>query len=748
MKISPPGPKKLLHYALRAVFALLSALFLLTAGLLIFTDPPDPANYPVSPHLYSSEGSLIHARLSQNEEWLIPAPLSEMGPWLPLAAVAAEDQRFYSHPGADPLAALRALWQNATSLRRVSGASTITMQLARMLRPRPRTLWGKYREAVDALSLEARHSKREILEMYLNLAPFGGNIRGAGAASRVWFGKHPRDLSLGESALLTALLRSPSLSRPDRHPERARARRDFLLRALAERGAAGRDEAARAALEPVPARRRALPREAPHLASLAFSGLEAGHWTLLGEGAGGLRAALRARLQAELEAQLRKALGPFPREVTAAGIVVENATGRVLAYSGGARPDGTHPYVDCAGAARSPGSAAKPFVYLAAFSESLITPASMLADAPDGLGGLAPRNFTETFQGPVGAGGALAASLNVPAVRVYRLLGERAAKERLAACGIRTDASRRYGDSLVLGGFEVSLRDLARAYAALARGGRPLELRLAEGGAAAPGAGAPDPAAFLTTESLTDDQRLPAALRGENRPFKTGTSPGHRDAWIVMYSPKYTTALWMGDPTGRGHAGLSGLSALGGAAVGVTRALGDKEAFPRPEKGLRRALVCPLSGEPAGPNCPDAVYSWALARGFRTRPCQLHARRRGRPAERWPSELRSLMEKPGEGASYPARRPELTSPLPGGVFVRSPGSTHVPLRAEGARAPVYWYVDGKFFQREDGSAPMLPLTPGEHEVGFIDADARTGGGRFAVRACGEAGKGAEKLEFR
>jgi membrane carboxypeptidase/penicillin-binding protein PbpC len=815
------------------------------------------------------DGRLLHVSLSEDGEWLVPETLAGAGKWLPLVAVSIEDRRFRSHPGVDPLAIARALAQNAAGLRTVSGASTVTQQLVRLAEPRPRNLLSKYLEFWKALKLERALSKDEILELYLNRAPFGGNLRGAGAAARAYFGKRPADLSLGEATLLVAILRGPSLYRPDRHPERARERRDFLLGLLLERGVISREEHSAARLERVPGARLPLPRENPLLAAwlLAPGGYDAEggdgavrpaagspfpapgsavpaagrpaggrRWRWGAPGFRGLAAALDSPLQLELESRLARALAPFPPEVTGAGAILDNASGEVLAYVGNARPGGPHGSVDCARARRSPGSALKPFLFLRAFAGGDLHPASLLADTPAGFAGLSPRNFDRGHRGPVTARRALADSLNVPAVRVLRRVGTAETLRTLTSLGFSIPARGDYGDSLILGGVEVTLMELLRAYGTLARGGRDLPYTLvparpagqgaagpgadgpassapwlahpapapsgaaragpspqgavaesrsqagrgpeapppppaapAEGGPAGAGAGDGDgdgrlfseAAAWLVNSSLVDDSRLPAGSRGLARPFKTGTSHGFRDAWLAMYSRSHTLVLWLGDPSGAGHEGLSGLAALGPAAADVFRALGEgrDSGYAAIPTGIARFMACPISGEPAGPDCPDAVPAYRLAAAARSRPCRLHFHRAGEILTAWPGDLRPFMNaglaagrpgsaRPAGGAPGEAAL-RVVSPIPGMTYVLSRQSRSVPLKAEGAVGRLFWFVDGVFLREEAGSTPFLDLSPGEHAVSAIDDANVAARSVFKVEAAElpVTGEGPEILRF-
>lgn len=412
-----------------AIWALAAAAVALLASWLMIP-APKVDDFAVSPTLLDRRGRMFHARLSADGEWLLPTPLSEMGPWLPKVAVAIEDKRFRTHPGVDFLALSRAAAQNLYNRRVISGASTITVQVVRLSAVKKRTMFNKYVEFIQALKLERRLRKEEILEIYLNRAPFGGNLRGAEAAARGYFDKSARDLSLGESALLVALLRGPSLYRPDRKPALARQRRDLLLDRLVDRGIISEAESSAAKAEPIVGRRgfsrQSMPRRAWHFAETALA--EAGETKAWRWGGAdrkyGLPTTLDLDLQDRLELRLSQGLSAFPRRVTGAGALMNNRDGAILAYVGNARwtdeTEGQN-WIDCARAPRSPGSALKPFIYLQAFADQGLTPASLLADTPLRMSGQAPRNFDEYYRGPVSAGTALADSLNVPAVRVLSL---------------------------------------------------------------------------------------------------------------------------------------------------------------------------------------------------------------------------------------------------------------------------------------------------------------------------------------
>ena len=481
MAQAPPQHSLFRRHFTRLIFRAAAIVFLCTLSgtVLLWLWVPDPLpqvlSWPVSPVLLDNKGNLIHARLSSTQEWCLPIPLSEMGEWLPKTLVAVEDKRFYSHNGVDFLALGRAVFQNLWSRRVVSGASTVSSQLVRLSIPRERTMSTKLLEFLGAMKLERGMSKDQILEYYLNRAPFGGPIRGVEAASRMYFGKRAKELSLGEAALLVGLLKGPTAYRPDRNPRAALARRQQIITKIAEQTGFPEDLKALALEEPLPEFRPGMPDTAWHFADLAFA-------TLPPQG-GVVRSTLDMRVQALLERVLEEQLRRAGHDVTAAGIVVDNRTPSIIAYVGNARfnPAARKQWVDCGVAPRSPGSTLKPFIYLGAMDAGHIVPASLLADTPLQLGGEAPRNFDRRYRGPVTAHVALADSLNTPAVRVMRMLGVREALALLHQAGF-SHLDRLigdYGDSLVLGAGEVTALELARAYTALANLGldRPLLLR-------------------------------------------------------------------------------------------------------------------------------------------------------------------------------------------------------------------------------------------------------------------------------
>ncbi len=557
------------------------------------------------------------------------------------ALVATEDRRFTSHHGVDYSAAARAAWSNLTHAGTVSGASTITMQLARTVRPHRRTLWGKFIEAAVALRIERELTKDQILEEYLNRVEFGPNLRGVGAASRAYFDKPPQALSLGEASLLAGVVRGPSYYDLKRHAETARARRKLVLSRMVTAGVALEADAKVAEEEPI-----VLQERAPAFGALHFvRALLAGRLGAIPDASGGsIKTTLDIDLERAAEIATQQVIGSLgSKHVTAASVVViENATGDILAYVGS--PD----FFDEARAGqndgvlamRQPGSTLKPFVYELAMERLGMTPATVLPDIEIHLstpqGDFAPHDYDESFHGPVRMREALASSLNVPAVYVADQLGPAVVLERLHALGFTLDKSASdYGAAIALGDGEVTLLELASAYASLARGGTKLTARAAlsvdVAGTVAPIDVAAETRVMpqLATSRITDvlkDAKARAAAFGEGSVLelsfeaagKTGTSKGYRDNWAVGYTRQVTVAAWVGNFDGSAMDHVSGITGAGPLFHEIMEAaMMPREKLPLPiaqsselTSELERVEICPLSGARVTPACPGHVFEW------------------------------------------------------------------------------------------------------------------------------------------
>ena len=440
--------------------------------------PPDTAALrDLSVQIDDRHGRPLAAFLNHGDKFRLPTAAEEVSPLFVKLLLAYEDRRFYSHPGVDPLAALRAVGQNLAAGRVVSGASTLTMQAARLLHPGPRGWRAKLSQTLRALQLEARYDKRTILSFYLTLAPYGGNVEGVRAAAWTWFGKGAEALSPGEAALLAALPRAPEALRPDRaDPADLKAARDMVIDRAEALGALNPSLAAEARAEPLPNLRRPPPMAAPHAARRLAATVKGGE---------AVRAALDPALQAATEKLLRDAMAEQGRHVGAAALIVENRSRKVRAYVGA--PDAADAErlgaVDMVQAARSPGSTLKPFVYGAAFTLGLLHPETLVAVVSTRVGAYAPQNFDRGFHGDLTVAEALQRSLNVPAVLALQKVGPQRFVDGAQAAGARLILPK--GDAapglpVALGGVGVSLWDMTQLYAALADGGRPARLTLRE----------------------------------------------------------------------------------------------------------------------------------------------------------------------------------------------------------------------------------------------------------------------------
>ncbi|SDR52551.1 penicillin-binding protein 1C [Rhizobiales bacterium GAS113] len=538
-----------------------------------------PADEEASTVVLDRSGRLLRAFTTQDGRWRLPVEAKDVDQRYLDMLIAYEDRRFLKHHGVDPLAALRAAWQMASHGRTISGASTLTMQVARLLEPRSqRSLSAKLRQMIRAVEIDQVRSKAATLDLYLTLAPYGGNIEGVRAASLAYFGKEPKRLSIGEAALLVALPQAPETRRPDRFPEAAERARARVLDRARERGLISAVEADYAKAEPVPTERRAFPTIAPHAAQEA---VEAAPRERV------IRLTIDARLQAALEALARQRLAALDARLSTAIVVIDNATGEVRAHVGSPDflSDRRSGSIDMARAVRSPGSALKPFIYVLAFEDGIAHPETLLDDRPARYGTYAPENFDLAYQGAVTARHALQMSLNLPAVSLLSQVGPARFLARLRATGVKIKLPDETAPGLAvgLGGVGITLNDLARLYAGLARGGEaPVLLRRLD---QVPGA------AMRFTEAVPS-WYVADILKGALPPtngiagriaFKTGTSYGYRDAWAAGFDRRTTIAVWVGRPDNGAVPGLVGRVAAGPILFDAFARLGrDVESIPAP----------------------------------------------------------------------------------------------------------------------------------------------------------------------
>jgi penicillin-binding protein 1C len=640
----------------------------------------------VSTTIVDRNGKLLRAYAMPDGRWRLPVDARVgVDPTYLKLLLAYEDRRFRTHAGVDPLALGRAAIQVLTRGHIVSGGSTITMQLARLIEPRrERTLYAKLRQIVRAIEIERQMSKDEIQNLYLTMAPFGGNLEGVRAASIAYLGKEPKRLSLAESALLVALPQSPETRRLDRHPDAARAARDRVLDRMVEEGVIAEEDAIRAKADAVPSLRRPMPILAPHSADQAIVSVKAKPVIAL---------TLDLGLQKSLEVLARNraiALGP---NISVAILAVDNASGDVLARVGS--PDYFDErragQVDMTRAVRSPGSTLKPFIYGLAFEDGFVHPESLIDDRPIRFGSYAPENFDMTFQGTVPVRKALQMSLNVPAVALLERVGASRLSSRLKQAGadLVLPKDEAPGLAMGLGGVGITLQDLVQLYCGLARLGNTRPLR--------------------EIASLRDDGRDPRRLLDQvaawqignvllgtpppengvhNRiAFKTGTSYGYRDAWSIGCDGRITIGVWVGRPDGAPAPGIVGRAAAAPILF---------DAFARTGK-----LPAPLPKAPKGTLVASNAKLPLPLRRYRS--------------------VGELVRTDGE------RAPRIQFPLNGSRIDATGGDgaafSAMPVKVAGGVLPITMLVNGVSVGELDGRRQRLiePPGPGFARLTVIDA---------------------------
>ena len=566
--------------------AVIGAAILCTGAAWIISLGPAPMGQGLafSTVVVDREGRLLRPYTTPEGRWRLAATREHVDPRFLDLLLAYEDKRFHSHHGVDPLALLRGVGQLITHGRIVSGGSTITMQVARLLEPRAeRSFAAKLRQIVRAIEIERSLSKEQILSLYLTLAPYGGNLEGVRSASLAYFGKEPRRLTLGEAALLVALPQSPEQRRPDRSTPAARDARGLVLDRLVAAGAVAMSESERARHEPLPDGRRPMPMLAPHAADAAVAAAPERSIHRLT-----VDASLQKSLQ-ELARDRAQAIGP---DLSVAILTVDHANGDVLARVASADYLDTRRagQVDMTAAVRSPGSTLKPFIYGLAFEDGLVHPETLIEDRPVRFGGYAPENFDQTFQGTVSVRRALQLSLNVPAVAVLDHIGASRFAARLEQAGgaLTLPVGEAPGLAMGLGGVGVTLADLVALYCGLPRLGTTVPLRERVPIAEEPELSQRllDPVAAWYVANILLGTPPPEHAAGGRIAFKTGTSYGYRDAWAVGFDGKRTIGVWVGRPDGAPVPGLTGRTAAAPVLF---------DAFAR-----SGALAAPLPKAPAG----------------------------------------------------------------------------------------------------------------------------------------------------
>ncbi len=678
-------------------FVALFALFGAACGLATAdtANPPDMTRaIHVSPEVVDRSGVLLRPFLTADGYWRMRTSVREVNPRYLAMLKSYEDKRFEDHWGVDPMAVLRAGMQFLSARHIVSGGSTLTMQVARILEPpRSRSIATKLFQMMRAFQLEERYSKEEILSLYLTLAPFGGNLEGVRAASLSYFGKDPSRLDLSEAALLVALPQSPVKQRPDRHAIRAARGRDKVLARMVSEGVITQADSDIARREGVPFARQAMPLSAPHLASrLKLRSHDARIVTTID-----------ANLQAAVERLAAQETPYFGDGAALSIVVVENRTRNVLAHLGGVNYWGKSGQVDLAQRSRSPGSALKPFIYGLAFDNLFLHPATMMTDAPTMFGDYAPKDFDGAFQGAVTARDALRMSLNVPAVMVLDRVGPLAFTITLQNAGARL-AFPSGGAAptlpVALGGLGISLADITMLYSGIANGGEARALRYLADAPDAPDHRLFGQVAAFYLKQILRGVALPdgwamgqGLMRQRAIAFKTGTSYGYRDAWSVGFSNDYTVGVWVGQADGSPRPGHVGRDSAAPILLKTFELLpNDVHADTPPPTG---ALVT---------NATDQLP-----------PSMRIFRRQTAPA-------------PPQQAVVPP--PTIAFP-PNGTVVPLPAMSakdqSIVLKADGGREPLTWLVNGQLLGNFDRFQPVLYTPDGEGvgRITVVDAQGRS-----------------------
>jgi len=756
------------------------ALILLLALLRFSPHDALSKRIPLSTAVWSSDGELLRVTLASDEQYRLWTPLSQMSPELVDAFLLKEDRWFYWHAGVNPVSIVRAGFRTWRGPGR-AGGSTLTMQLARMFyRLNTRTPAGKLHQIGAALWLEARYSKRNLIEAYLNLAPFGSNIEGVGAASRIYFGKSPENVTLAEALTLAVIPQHPATraGRADSTDTNNDSQETGMLAARSQLGAMWLKTHASSEgierqlnLEIVARRQFAMPQQAPHFVDELLS--DKSHAPNRPQ----IKTTLDAGLQRLVERQIQRYINQYgDRGIhNVAALLVDSRDMSVKAWVGSA--DFTNESIDGQVngilAKRSPGSTLKPFIYALALDQGVLHPKTMLRDAPTAFGPFTPENFDGRFFGPISAEDALIRSRNIPAVWVATQIKQPNLYQFLQNAGIsRLLPEEHYGLSLVLGGGEITMEELSRLYAMLANQGMLRPLRVEASDLPDPGVQLLSPeASFITLEMLRhnprpdDDGSVPLRSRWPVA-WKTGTSWGFRDAWSAGIAGPYVLTVWIGEFSGQGNPSFVGVDAAAPLFFRIVDALNLERSqehipAPAPTTGVSKVAVCAESGDLPNAYCPHTVDTWYIPGKSPIRVSQLHRAvaidtRTGRPGcppydrdntrfeiyEFWSSDMLKLFREAGMPRRVPPPLPDcvsqqtgespvISSPLRGVSYSLHRRKAEEVIHLEAAVAAdvhsVFWF-DGRSLignlPVSVGPMDWRPATDGIHLIRAVDDHGR------------------------
>ena len=747
------------------IWAAALALVTVFAAVLLRELPHAPLSsyVPLSTAVYADDGQLLRLTLASDQQYRLWTPLAEVTPEFVDALMLHEDRHFRWHFGVDPLALIRAMTRMAAGGGN-QGGSTITMQLARLIyHLNTRSVLGKLRQILAALWLELRYSKDEILEAHVNLTPYGHNVQGIGAASRIYLGKSAARLTFAEALALALIPQSPNRRDPDgKESASLKAARIHLAQAWATRHPVSEASLASAGKTLHFRGFHELPFEAPHLVSTLLEAPGTGHE---------IRSTLNIPLQHLLERNLQQYIATQRNlgVTNAAAMLVDIRSMQVKALVGSANffDSSIDGQVNGTAAKRSPGSALKPFIYALAMDQGLIHTQSLLKDAPTAFGTYAPENFDGGFVGPVSAHDALIASRNVPAVSLSAKLAQPDLYQFLKTAGISKMASERhYGLALALGGGEVTMEELVTLYAMLGNHGvlAPLQYTVPAPRAAAHRV-LSDDAAFMVLSILKDNPRPDGMTNAHPQvAWKTGTSWGFRDAWTVGVFGPYALAVWVGNFDGSSNAAFVGVQTAAPLFFHVVdgiRASNPRlpDALDSPPAGVSSVEVCAASGDLPNAECPHRIHAWFIPGKSPIRVSTVHRRipidtRTGLRAcadtpprftrtdvfEIWPSDILRLYSIAGmPRRPIPADRcgkdaqpashvtPTILYPRSGATYeLHAHQLGHETLQLSATAGPdiasLYWFADGAYVGSSPPSTPVAwaPTHTGDVDLSVVD----------------------------
>lgn len=701
---------------------------------------------PASIRWSDREGIPLRIELSEGDFDSLPVYVHRDEDWIAKAVVAAEDQRFWSHEGVDVFAVIRSCKQTMTSMRRVSGASTLSMQLIRMSCPRPRNLESKAIEAFRAVQMEQQLDKEEIISLYLNRAPFGANLIGIESASQRYFSKGAHDLSLGEASLLAGIPQSPTRFNPIRYLDAVKKRQAYVLSRMVVCGSITQEQMDNALRQPLRFQQDRYPFLAPHFCDMVSRS---------SDGASAeIRTTLDLRMQRALEESLAK-YAPNLREKDIHGmaaVVLDAKTSEVLAMVGSpdfhANMKGAQ--VNAAVAPRSAGSTLKPFVYAIAMDHGQITPLRVLYDVPQSYSDYDPSNFDKSHRGVVTVRDALIHSLNLPALDVEKQIGQPLFYAQLRELGLHTisEPAEYYGLGLVLGNAEVSLLDLTNAYACLARGGVYLPARSIQSAPMASGSQLlSKETSWLISDILGGDERAMdssgtvADIQIPRLAWKTGTSSGFRDAWTVAYNQDYVIGVWLGNPNGKPSRFLLGSKAATPIVWDICRRIypsGVGPWFAKPD-GIESREVCAITGQTPSHHCQERIQDHAIRGVSRYETCGAHL---SGPNAVWPVQVDAFL-KSRQDLGKDATKNELvmTSPANGSAYRFMPDEhqedhQRIPFTANcgDSAADIHWFVNDSYVGASKSGDPLFwPLSKGVHRVVCSDTRGVSRSVRISVK---------------